>query len=90
MTSTKEKLLAMINTAIDNKMEMDIIISCLKFGACLTIVPDDVDEGENEIIVYSGMDFYSIGLSGEFDDGDRYICLQTDGSTTHAVMIITF
>lgn len=90
MIKAKAKLLAMINTAIDNGSKMNITISCLEFGVCATIIPDAIDEGENNVIVYSGSDTYSISLFGEFDEEDRYICLHTDGPITHAVMIITF
>ena len=72
----ENNLVATIYEAIDNYQMIKMEIHTGSFGANISFYPEGVDEGSNNIIIYSDENIYVIDTTNVSWDEleDRYIC----------------
>ena len=71
----KEKLKAMINAAINNKTSLRFMLESGMNAASVEFIPEDLDEGFDNFVIYSGDNVFTVGVRNiEYDEVEEGFC----------------
>lgn len=72
---TKDSLIKMINDSIENAKEIRFeLMTGDNNSVSTSFIPSDMDDGDNNVIIYRGNDIFVVGGDIVQDDDGAFIC----------------